>query len=189
LLIMALFTLGNSADAFLILRAQAAGLALRQVMGLLLLFNVSYTLLSGPAGAVSDRIGRKRVLLLGWGLYALIYLGFAVAVQGWHLLLLFVAYGFYYGLAEGTAKAFVADLVQPDQRGTAYGWFNAAIGVAALPASLLAGLLWQGAGGWPGLGMAAPFVFGGALALTAAVLLMGWLPGNTAVKYQSASHL
>jgi MFS family permease len=171
LFIILLFTLGNSADAFLILRAQAVGLTLLQVMGLLLLFNLVYTLFATPAGALSDRIGRKRVLLAGWGLYTLIYFGFALVTEGWHLVLLFAAYGLYYGLSEGVAKAFVADLVHVDQRGTAYGWFNGAIGLAALPASLMAGLLWQGVGKWAGFGMAAPFLFGGVLALLAAVLL------------------
>ncbi|HRQ36565.1 MAG TPA: MFS transporter [Chloroflexota bacterium] len=180
LFIMLLFTLGNSADAFLILRAQATGLALLPILGLLLLFNLVYTIVSGPIGSLSDRWGRRRVLLAGWLLYAMVYLGFALAQQSWHLVLLFVAYGVYYGFAEGIAKAFVADLVQKDQRGTAYGWFNGTIGLAALPASLIAGLLWQGAGSWTGFGMAAPFLFGGVLALTAALLLWRWLP-DTAV--------
>lgn len=178
LIIILLFTLGNSTDAFLVLRAQAAGLSLLQVMGLLLLFNLVYTLVSGPIGSLSDRLGRKRVLVTGWLFYAFIYLGFALARHGGHLLFLFAAYGVYYGLSEGIAKAFVADLVQPDQRGTAYGWFNGAVGLAALPASLLAGLLWQGVGSWPGFGMAAPFLFGGALALLAASLLSVILPGE-----------
>ncbi len=176
LFIMLIFTLGNSADAFLILRAQAAGLALLPILGLLLLFNLVYTIVSGPIGSLSDRWGRRWVLLAGWLLYAAVYLGFALARQSWHLLILFAAYGVYYGFADGIAKAFVADLVQRDQRGTAYGWFNGTIGLAALPASLLAGLLWQGVGSWSGLGMAAPFLFGGALALVAAVLLWRWLP-------------
>jgi MFS family permease len=180
LLIMLIFTLGNSADAFLILRAQAAGLALLSILGLLLLFNLVYTIVSGPIGSLSDRWGRRRVLLAGWLLYALVYLGFALAKQSWHLVILFVVYGIYYGFAEGIAKAFVADLVQKDQRGTAYGWFNGMIGLAALPASLIAGLLWQGVGSWPGFGMAAPFLFGGVLALVAALLLWMWLP-DTAV--------
>lgn len=129
-------------------------------------------------------LGRKRVLLTGWLLYALIYLGFALARHGGHLLLLFGAYGLYYGLSEGIAKAFVADLVQPQQRGTAYGWFNGAVGLAALPASLIAGLMWQGAGSWSGFGMAAPFLFGGLLALIAAGLLLIWLPGAVVPKSQ-----
>jgi len=182
LFILLLFTLGNSADAFLVLRAQAAGLALLQVMGLLLLFNVVYTIFSGPVGSLSDRWGRRRVLLAGWLLYAFIYLGFALAQQAWHLVLLFGAYGLYYSLSEGIGKAFVADMVPRDRRGTAYGWFNGAIGLAALPASLIAGLLWQGVGSWSGFGMAAPFLFGSALALIAALLLLFWLPGTAVPK-------
>jgi MFS family permease len=172
LFVVALFTLGNSADAFLILRAQERGLSVLAVMTLLFIFNVIYAAISGPASALSDKIGRRRLLVSGWLLYALLYAGFALAQTGWQISLLFAAYGVYYGLTEGSAKAFVADLVLPEQRGTAYGFYNAAIGVMALPASLFAGLLWQGIGGWPGFGPAAPFVFGAVLALAAVGLLL-----------------
>jgi MFS family permease len=172
LFVVALFTLGNSADAFLILRAQERGLSVLAVMALLVTFNVIYAVISGPASALSDKIGRRRLLVSGWLLYALLYAGFALAQTGWQIGLLFAAYGVYYGLTEGTAKAFVADLVLPEQRGTAYGFYNAAIGVMALPASLLAGLLWQGLGGWAGFGPSAPFLFGAVLALTATGLLL-----------------
>jgi MFS family permease len=176
LLVMLIFTLGNSADAFLILRAQSGGLTLLQIMLTLLLFNIIYTILSGPIGSLSDRVGRKRVLTVGWLLYAFIYLGFALAQSGWQIVALFATYGVYYALSEGIAKALVADYVQADQRGTAYGWFNGAIGLAALPASLMAGLLWQGVSNWPGIGMWAPFLWGGMLALLAVGLLYFWLP-------------
>jgi MFS family permease len=172
LFVISIFTLGNSADAFLILRAQERGLSVLAVMALLVAFNVIYAVISGPASAISDKIGRCRLLVSGWLLYALLYAGFALAQTGWQIGLLFAAYGVYYGLTEGSAKAFVADLVLPEQRGTAYGFYNAAIGMMALPASLLAGLLWQGAGGWPGFGPAAPFVFGSVLALAATFMLV-----------------
>jgi MFS family permease len=170
--ILVVFTLGNSSDAFLILRAQNAGLGVIAILGMMLTFNLVYALVATPAGALSDRLGRRRMLLLGWLLYGLTYLGFAVLRAGWQAWLLMLLYGVYYGLTEGAAKAFVADLVPAEARGSAYGLFNAAIGLAALPASVLAGLLWQGVGSWQGFGPSAPFLFGAGMALLAAVLLL-----------------
>lgn len=176
LVVVVLFTLGNSSDAFLVLRAQSVGLSVAGVMAMLVLFNLIYALISTPAGVLSDRIGRRKVIVGGWLAYAAIYLGFALAGTAWQVWVLFALYGVYYGMAEGTAKALVADVVQPEQRGTAYGVYNAAVGLAALPASLIAGLLWQGVAGWAGLGPSAPFLFGAAMALLAVVLLVMWLP-------------
>ncbi len=173
--VMVLFTLGNSADAFIILRGQERGLSVLGVMGMLLTFNAVYSLLSGPLGSLSDRIGRARLMLGGWLLYSLIYLGFAAAQTGWQVWLLYALYGVYYAATEGTAKALVADLVPAEQRGTAYGLYHAAVGLAVLPASVLAGLLWQGVGPWSGFGPAAPFLFGAMLALLAALLFRQWL--------------
>ena len=173
--IMILFTLGNSSDAFLILRAQDVGLSVASVLAMMLTFNLVYAAVATPAGALSDRLGRKRMLLAGWSLYALTYLGFSLAKAGWHAWLLMLVYGVYYGLTEGAAKALVADLVPARARGTAYGVFNAAIGLMALPASVAAGILWQGVGGWGGWGASAPFAFGAAMAFLAAILL-GLLP-------------
>jgi MFS family permease len=176
LLIVVLFTLGNSSDAFLVLRAQERGLSVLAVMGALLALNLTYTLVSGPAGVLSDRIGRRQIIVGGWLLYGVVYLGFALAGAGWQIWLLYAVYGVYYGVTEGVARALVADIVSPEQRGTAYGLFNAVVGVTAFPASLLAGLLWQGAGGWKGFGPSAPFLFGAGLALLAALLMVVWLP-------------
>lgn len=170
--IVVVFTLGNSSDAFLILRAQSVGLSVIAILGMMLTFNLVYAVVAAPAGALSDRIGRRRMLLVGWLLYGLTYLGFAGVRSGWQAWLLMLVYGAYYGLTEGVAKAFVADLVPAAARGTAYGMFNAAIGLTALPASVLAGLLWQGLGRWPGLGAPAPFLFGAGMALLAALLLV-----------------
>jgi len=178
LLIVTLFTLGNFSDAFLILRAQERGLSVLGVMGMLVTFNLVYSLVSGPAGALSDRLGRRLLIACGWLAYAFIYLGFALAGTVWQVWVLFTLYGVYYGMAEGTAKAMVADLVNPDQRGTAYGVYNAAVGLAVLPASLIAGVLWQGIGAWGGFGPSAPFLFGATLALVASGLLALWLPGR-----------
>jgi MFS family permease len=178
LLVIVVFSLGNSSDAFLILRAQDAGLSVAQVMGMLITFNLIYALVSGPAGALSDRIGRKRVLSAGWLFYGLVYVGFAFAREGWQIWTIMSAYGLYYALTEGVAKAYIADLVAQDKRGTAYGIFNAAVGLSAFPASLLAGLLWQGVGAWAGFGPSAPFLFGALLAM-GAVILLGLSPKQT----------
>ncbi len=165
LLIVVLFTLGNSSDSFIILRGQERSLSVLQIMGMLMTFNAIYSILSGPAGLLSDRIGRRKLMLAGWLVYGLIYLGFALARTGGQVWMLFGLYGIYYALTEGTAKALVADLVPQEQRGTAYGYFNAAIGLTALPASLIAGALWQ----W--INPAAPFFFGAMMALIAGAML------------------
>lgn len=171
LLAVILFTLGNSADAFLVLRAQTLGIAAAWVALLLVVQNVTYTIVATPAGALSDRWGRYRLILLAWGIYALVYLGFATATAGWHVWVLFAVYGVYYGIGEGVSKALVADLVSPEKWGTAYGLYNAAVGLTALPASVIAGILWQGIGAWPGFGPSAPFLFGAIMAAFAALLL------------------
>lgn len=176
MLIVGLFDLGNSSDAFLVLRAQERGLSVVGVLAMLVTFNLIYTLSSAPAGAWSDRIGRRRVIVGGWLVYAAIYLGFALAGKGWHVWVLYAVYGLYYGLAYGTTKAMVADIVAPEVRGTAYGTYNAVLGILDFPASLIAGILWQGIGAWKGFGAPAPFYFGAALALIAAVAMMVGMP-------------
>ncbi|MBI4300808.1 MAG: MFS transporter [Chloroflexi bacterium] len=176
LVIVALFTLGNSSDAFLILRGQNLGLSVLQIALLLVLFNAVYAGLATPAGAISDKIGRRSLVVGGWSAYALLYLGFAVASQAWHFWLLYTLYGVYYAAAEGVGRAWVADLVPSEVRGTAFGFYHGAVGIAALPASLIAGLLWQGLGRWHGFGPSAPFYFGAALAGLAVFLLLVWMP-------------
>jgi MFS family permease len=167
--IMFLFTLGNSSDSFILLRGQERGLNVIEVIGMALTFNAIYTVLSGPAGFLSDKIGRRRIILAGWGIYALVYLGLAISRTGVQVWLCFGVYGVYYAFTEGIAKALIADWVPAEQRGTAYGYFNAVIGITALPASALAGILWQGVGSWTGFGPAAPFFFGGVTALLAGI--------------------
>jgi len=178
MVIVGVFDLGNSSDAFLILRANERGLNVVQVLGMLVTFNLVYTLLSTPAGSLSDRIGRRKLIIGGWLIYALIYFGFAVAGTGWHVWVLYAVYGAYYGLAYGTTKAMVADIVPAELRGTAYGTYNAVLGILDFPASLIAGLLWSGmpSWGWNGFGPSAPFFFGGMLALAAAALMALWSP-------------
>jgi MFS family permease len=165
-----LFTLGNSSDSFIILRGQERGLSLLQIMAMLMTFNLLYAIFSGPLGALSDRIGRRKLIIAGWLTYGLVYLGFALSQTGWQVWMLFGFYGLYYAATEGTAKALIADLVPAERHGTAYGLFNAAVGLMAFPASAIAGLLWQGAFGWSGFGASAPFFFGASLALLAGLL-------------------
>ncbi len=169
LVVVVIFTLGNSSDAFIILLGQNRGLTLLQIIGMLMTFNAVYAILAGPLGSLSDRFGRQRLMLAGWTVYGLVYLGFALSNTGMHIWLFYGFYGIYYALTEGVAKALVADIVPPEQRGTAYGYFNAAIGLAALPASLIAGVLWQF------INPDAPFIFGAVLALLAGFLLITWV--------------
>ena len=161
LLIVVLFTLGNSSDAFLILRAQDLDFSVVQVLLLFVAFNVVYAVVSLPAGLVSDRLGRRGIIIVGWTIYALAYLGLAAASAAWQVWLLFALYGLYYGMAEGVSRAFVADLVPAERRGTAYGLYHTAVGLSLLPASLIAGWLWHL------VGPEAPFYFGAAMAGTA----------------------
>jgi len=175
LLIIGIFTLGNSSDAFIILRAQERGLSVADILGMLLTFNFIYAVFSSPLGALSDKIGRKRVLIGGWLVYGILYLCFGLASDGTQIWLIYGLYGFYYAAAEGTAKALIADIIPSEQRGTAYGYYNALVGFMAFPASLLAGILWQGIGAWTGFGASAPFFFGALLSLIAvAMLLLFW---------------
>ena len=176
MLIVGMFDLGNSSDAFLVLRAQERGLSVIGILGMLVSFNFVYALVSTPAGSLSDRIGRRKVIIGGWLVYSTIYLGFALAANGMQVWVLYVIYGLYYGLTYGTTKAMVADLVPDTLRGSAYGSYNAIIGILDFPASLIAGLLWQGLGNWAGFGPAAPFLFGAVLAFMAAVLMLVWMP-------------
>ncbi len=170
MVIVTVFTLGNSSDAFLTLRAQERGLNIAGILGMLITFNLVYTLISTPAGSLSDRIGRRRLIVGGWLAYAVIYAGFGLVQTGWQVWVLYTLYGIYYGMAYGTASALIADIVPEAVRGTAYGTYNAALSVAGLIASIVAGALWQE------VSPAAPFLLGGALALIAAALMQFWMP-------------
>ncbi len=141
LVCVALFGLGNSSDAFLLLRGQQCGVAVKWIPMLWMAHNGTKAALSTWGGALSDRLGRRRVIIAGWSLYAVTYLLFGLASRAWQIWALFVVYGVYYSLVEGSEKALVADLVPAGARGRAFGWFNAVIGVAALPASLAFGAL------------------------------------------------
>jgi MFS family permease len=170
LLIITLFTLGNSSDAFLLLRAKDLGIDVISIPILWFLFHLSKTVCSIPGGALSDRIGRRKVMILAWTIYGLVYLGFAFASKAYHIWLLFLLYGVFYGLSEGTEKAWVADLVEESKRGTAYGAYHFSIGMTALPASLLMGFIWKA------IGVQWAFSFGAIMAFLAAlsaIILMG----------------
>ena len=163
LLVLGIFTLGNSSSFFAILRAQNLGTSVLDITLMLVVFNLTYLLAATPAGILSDRFGRRALMMAGWGIYALTYLGFAAAGATWHIWLLFGIFGVYYGIVEGVAKAFVADLVPQEKRGTAFGLYHGVLGLLLLPASLIAGFLWQE------VSPASPFYFGAALAFIAMV--------------------
>ena len=160
-----LFTLGNSTDAFLLLRANQLGVSVALTPILWAALHVVKTASNVPGGVLSDRVGRRPTLIAGWLIYALVYLGFARAGTAWEAWGLFAGYGLYFGLTEGSERALVADMVPLENRGTAYGWYNLAIGLGALPASLLFGFVWDRAGA------PAAFLMGASLALAAAVAM------------------
>ena len=165
LAVIALFTIGNSSDAFLILRAQNVGVALLAIPLVYALFNFVYASASVPLGSLSDRIGREKVIILGWAAYAIAYVGFALAKTSLEIWIIFAFYGLYYATTEGVAKAFVADIVEPSHRGRAYGVYNMTVGVLTLPASVIAGFLWDK------INPATPFYFGAIMSAFAAGLL------------------
>lgn len=161
-----LFGLGNFSAAFLILRAQNVGIALLAIPLVYALFNLVYAGASIPFGSLSDRIGREKVIILGWFAFAISYFGFAFVSAQYQVWLLFGLYGLYFATTEGVAKAFVADMVPVEHRGRAYGIYNTSVGLISLPASFIAGLLWDKIN--PG----APFFFGGCISLIALALFI-----------------
>jgi len=155
LLVLAVFTLGNSSDAFLLLRAQEAGVDLTFIP-LLWSFHHLVKAAAGTAGgALSDRVGRRRAILAGWAVYALAYAGFAMARSPLQVSVLFAVYGLFHALTEGPERALVADLAGPAERGRAFGLYHAVTGAMLLPASLVTGLLWQAQGAAAALGLGA----------------------------------
>jgi MFS family permease len=160
-----LFTLGNSSDVFLILRATSLGVSDASIPLLWGFLNLMKIVSGLPAGIVSDRIGRKRLIVGGWVLYAVVYAGFGLAGSAWQIWALLAVYGVFYGMTEAAERALVADFYPTEQRGRAYGLYNGAIGLGAFPASLLMGGLWQQ------FGAGVAFFTGAALAAVAAILL------------------
>jgi MFS family permease len=166
-LVVVLFALGNSSDMFLLLYGyEKFGLGLVQIITLWIVLHLSKIFFSLPGGLLSDKLGRRPVIIAGWLVYALVYLGMAQAQQQWQFWALFVVYGFYYGMTEGAEKALVTDFVPSENRGTAFGVYHSAVGFAALPASLLFGIFWNE------IGPQWAFGIGAALAGAAAIGLM-----------------
>ncbi|MRR08064.1 MAG: MFS transporter [Deltaproteobacteria bacterium] len=166
ILVLFLFTLGNSSDAFLLLKASQVGVTPVMIPILWAFFHVVKMSSAMPFGVLSDWVGRRGIIVSGWGIYALTYVGFAFAATELHVWLLFTLYGLFYGLTEGVEKAFLVDIAGQEARGSAFGWFNFSVGIGALPASLLFGFIWQGAG------PSVAFGFGAGMAAVAAVLLL-----------------
>ncbi|MEK7817885.1 MAG: MFS transporter, partial [Actinomycetota bacterium] len=166
LLASAIFALGNSSDVFLILRATDLGLSAFAAVLAYVLFNLVYSALSMPAGSLSDRVGRRRVIAAGFVIFALVYLGFAAAGNTTAIWPLFAVYGLYMALTEGVGKAFAVDMAPAHARGTALGTYHTVTGLITFFASLIAGLLWDS------IGPRAPFLFGAACGGAATVVLL-----------------
>lgn len=166
LVVISLFTLSNSTDAFLLLRAEQTGIATYMLPILWMFLHISKVIFSIIGGDLSDRIGRKKMIFSGWLLYALVYFGFAFVDSSWQIWGLFFIYGVFFGLTEGVEKAVVADLVEPEKRGTAFGFYNLAFGITVFPASLIFGGLWTQ------FGAETAFLVSAGISICAAVLLL-----------------
>lgn len=173
LVVVLLFTLGNSTDAFLLLRANQLGVPVAMAPILWALLNFVKSATGTYGGQLSDTIGRKPLIVGGWLLYSAVYFAFGWAAAAWQAWALFAVYGLFYGMTEGTEKALVADIVPRTRRGSAFGWYNLAIGLGALPASLIFGAIWDRAGA------PSAFVFGATLALIAALLMAFVAPSRS----------
>ncbi|HTD45984.1 MAG TPA: MFS transporter [bacterium] len=174
LVVLLIFALGNSSDAFIILRGRQLGLSLTGVILAYAAYNFVYSLSAYPAGILSDRIGRRPMVVAGFAFFAAVYLGFAAAGAPWQFWSLLAVYGLYMGLTDGLTRAMAADLSAPEVRGTALGWVQMVSGAGALAASLVAGALWTE------VGPAAPFAYGATLAALAAACLAFWTVGPAA---------
>ncbi len=169
LVIILVFTLGNSSDAFLLLRAQKLGVPIPLLPTIWVVLHIVKMGTSVPGGVVSDRIGRKKVIVTGWIVYALVYAGFAFADSQWHAWALFAVYGIYFGLTEGAEKALVADFAPSHLRGSAFGLYHLVVGIGAFPASVAFGFVLKqyGAEAAFGLGAGLAFLASGMLLLLA----------------------
>ncbi|MEO6052311.1 MAG: MFS transporter, partial [Pyrinomonadaceae bacterium] len=165
LIVIAVFTLSNSTDAFLLLRATESGISPVILPLLWMTLHISKVVSSLVGGDLSDKFGRKKLIISGWLIYALVYAGFAFVISAWQVWALFIVYGIYFGLTEGVEKAFVADMVPTKRRGTAYGLYNLAFGITVFPASLLFGLVWNQ------FGATTAFLASGCISLLAIVML------------------
>ncbi len=173
LIVLILFTLGNSSDAFLILKAKDTGISIVLIPLLWIVLSFVKMTTSVPGGMLSDKIGRRKVIVSGWIIYAIIYLGFGFSSKIFHVWSLFTLYGIYFGLTEGVEKAFVSDLVDKNFQGTAFGFYHLSVGIAALPSSVIFGFVWQK------FGSSAAFSYGAALAGIASILLFSLVKEGT----------
>jgi len=175
LFVLTVFTLGNSTDAFLLLRLTDAGGSPQMMPVLWALLHIVKSGFSIAGGSLSDRVGRRRVIVLGWLVYSMVYAGFAMSTAYGTLVLWFLIYGLYFGLTEGVERALIADLAPPAARGSAFGAYNAVVGVGALLASVLFGALWEA------FGTTVAFGTGASLALLASILLYVMAPSRAGV--------
>lgn len=169
LAIIFIFTLGNSTDALLLVKANEAGIKVAFIPLVYLITNVVSVVAAIPAGALSDRIGKEKLLIAGFLIYAVVYLFFGMNVDEGTLFALFALYGLYSAATDGIQKAFVADVADASRRGTALGIYNAMLGITLLPASLIAGVLYDR------VNSSVPFIFGAAMALLAALLMVVYM--------------
>ena len=170
LVVLLVFTLGGSTDAFLLLRASQLGVTAAMIPLLWAAHSFVKSVTNTPGGTLSDKLGRKPLIVAGWIVYAIVYLLFGRATSTWQIWALFLAYGLYFGLTEGAEKALVTDLVPASKRGTAFGWYNFTVGLAALPASVIFGIVWDQ------FSPVAAFTMGATLAGVAAVGLVWLVP-------------
>ncbi|MCR4436541.1 MAG: MFS transporter [Clostridiales bacterium] len=166
LVVVLLFTLGNSSNAFLLLRAKSVGFDDTTVILLYFIYSITASLLSIPAGKRSDKVGRKRLLVAGYVVFALVYFGFAFAYNKVFMIVMFVLYGVYTAMIAGVERAFVAEISPKELKGTMLGLHSTVVGIALLPASTIAGILWTT------LRAEAPFIFGACMSLVAACILL-----------------
>ena len=174
MLVIGLFSLGNSSNAFLILKAEQVGMSGGWISAVYLTFNAVYAAMSMPAGMAADRLGRRRIIIAGFGLFTCVYAGAALATTPWHMAGLFVIYGFYMGLTDGVQRAYLATLIPDHRKATGFGLYHMIVGLAILPASVVAGTLWDH------VGPAAPFWFGAAMSASAMVLFVALRPKRSA---------
>ena len=165
LVIAFVFTLGNSSNAFLLLKAQSAGYSEQTVILLYFAYTIVASALAWPSGKLSDKIGRRALLVSGYALFGLVYIGFALLTGQYAMIMLFVVYGAYTAFTSGVERALIADMAPPNLKGTLLGMHATLVGIALLPASIFAGILWNS------FGSAAPFWFGGCLGLLASVAI------------------
>lgn len=176
LVVAFLFTLGNSSNAFLLLRAKSVGFDDTTVVLLYFVYNITASLLAIPAGKKSDQIGRKRLLVVGYIVFSVVYLGFAFAWNKPLMIALFILYGFYTAMITGVERAFISEIAPVDLKGTMLGLHSTVVGIALLPASMIAGILWTS------FGVAIPFLFGAMLSLLAAMILLFFMKESKDVR-------